>query len=140
RLLRVEPRLARLDVEFPPVPGAAQNLAAAYIRIFTRRGRHQKAAHLAFTQRAALVWAAITQRIKFAVDIEHANRTPADLHNLALARRKFLHRAHHMLRHNQPRAANPYSARAFSVMNLRWRSGSKLTGNARSGASKSQWG
>ena len=77
--------LARAHVEFPPVPGAAQNFAGAGVFVMARLMRLDQAGQDAFAHRPALVRAAVEQPVEFAVQVENRDRAAAHRHQLAPA-------------------------------------------------------
>src|SRR5581483_2246200 len=83
---RVEPGLARSDVEFPAMPRAAQDLTGPTIAVLAGYLGPEVAGQAASAQGAALVRAAISQREEFASDVEDSNRSSVYLDDLALAR------------------------------------------------------
>src|SRR5260370_39837984 len=85
--LRIEPGLAGAHIEFPAVPGAAQEFAdpRALIDSGLRRGQSRDAGGL--VERRAFVRATIEQREELAVDMEHDNVAAVDIDHLVAAAR-----------------------------------------------------
>src|SRR5207342_1084576 len=84
---RVEPRCPRADVEFPCVPGAAQDLARALVGVRARSVGGDCADLNAGAERTALVRAAVADGEVGAGDVEDANRATVDIDELAGAGR-----------------------------------------------------
>src|SRR5215472_9598623 len=76
---RITPGLAGAHVEFPAMPGAADDLAGPGIAVMTRSIRFYQSRLLAVKEAAAPVRAAIVEREKLAAQIEHHDRPPVHL-------------------------------------------------------------
>jgi hypothetical protein len=95
--------LAGAHVEFPAVPGAADDLAGPGIAVIARPiGFHQPSL-FAVKEAAAPMRAAIVEREKLAAQIEHHDRPPVHLRKLARAGRNVGDRGNHMLGHQSSR-------------------------------------
>ena len=81
----VEPGLAGADVEFPAVPGAADDLALAAVFVLAGGAGGDEAGELADAERAALVGAAVAEGEVFAAEVEDADGAPGDLDDFAPA-------------------------------------------------------
>src|SRR6478609_4093277 len=88
--LRVEPGLPGAHVEFPAVPGAAQQLAdpGALVDAGLRRGQPRHARRL--VERRAFVRTAVEQREELAVDMEHDDVAAIHANHLVAAGRDFI--------------------------------------------------
>src|SRR5262245_3922618 len=100
---RITPGLAGAHVEFPAMPGAADDLAGPGIAVMTRSIRFYQSRLLAVKEAAAPVRAAIVEREKLAAQIEHHDRPPVHLREPARAGRNVGDRGNHMLGHQSSR-------------------------------------
>src|SRR5262249_51134692 len=82
---RVEPRVARADVELPPVPRALEKTLRPD-GVLPGPVRLDAAEQVALAERPALVRAAVTEREVLAVDEEAPDLTPRHGHELVAAR------------------------------------------------------
>src|SRR5580704_9898973 len=87
--LRIEPGLAGAHVEFPAVPGAAQQLADAGALVDAGLRRRQPRHACRLVERRALVRAAVEQRKELAVDMKHDDVAAVDADHLVAAGRNF---------------------------------------------------
>src|SRR5437870_1466887 len=76
---RIAPGLAGADVELPAVPGTFHHLAGARITIFPGRPGFHEAGLDAVKKAAAAVRAAVGEREKFAIEVEHHDGAAAGL-------------------------------------------------------------
>src|SRR5262245_51211031 len=95
----IAPRLAGPDVEFPAVPGAADDLARAGVAIVAGPVRFHEPGLLALKQAAAAVRAAVVEGEELAAQIEHDDRAAIDLRELARAGRNVADCGDHVLGH-----------------------------------------
>src|SRR5258708_34960529 len=93
------PGLARLNVEFPAVPRAAQYFPAPCQAVFARPLRLEAAEHVTIAERRALMRAPIDQRVMFAIHIEHANLATGRIDDLLAAGRDLAHGSDDVTRH-----------------------------------------
>src|SRR5262245_2736457 len=107
----IAPRLAGADVEFPAVPGAADNLARAGIAIVAGPVRYHEPGLLALKQAAAAVRAAVVEGEELAAQIEHDDRAAIDLRELARAGRNVADRGDHVLFHTSRAGRAPWRCR-----------------------------
>src|SRR5215467_2368316 len=84
---RVDERLTCADVELPPMPGAAQDLAPPQIPVFTGRARHDEPAEHALTQRPTLMGTDVAQGEELPADIEYPYRAAFQRDDAATAGR-----------------------------------------------------
>jgi len=91
--------LTGADVEFPAVPGAADDLAEPCVFDLAGVGRLREPDQRSFAQRRALMRATIQQAEEFTLDVEHRDRTFIDGEKFAGARRQLIHRGDDMPSH-----------------------------------------
>ena len=103
--------MAGADIEFPAVPGAADDFAEPGIFDVAGIGRLREPDQRAFAQRRALMRAAVQQAEELALDVEDRDRALIDGEELARARRQLVHRGDDMSGHII--LASPYSFRAL---------------------------
>src|SRR5579871_376363 len=87
--LRVEPRLAVAHVEFPAMPGTAQQFPDARTMIDARFRRRQPRHARRLVQRRALMGASVEQRKELAIDMEHDDVAAVDADDLVATWRNF---------------------------------------------------
>ena len=85
-------RLAGADVEFPAVPGAAEDFAEPGVFDLAGIGGLREPDQRPFAQGRALMRAAVQQAEELAVDVEHRDRALVDGEEFARARRQLVHR------------------------------------------------
>src|SRR5947209_18785021 len=97
--LRVAIGLPGADVEFPAMPGTAQDLA--WPRIFDDAGIGglRQPDQRALAQRGALVRAAVQQAEELALDVEHRDRALVDGEEFSRPRWQLVHRGNNVSRH-----------------------------------------
>src|SRR5262245_22670735 len=95
----IAPRLAGADVEFPAVPGATDDLARTGVAIVAGSVRLHEPGLPTLKQAAAAVRASVVESEELAAQIEHDDRTPIDLRELARAGRNVADRGDHVLGH-----------------------------------------
>ena len=83
----IEPRLPGADVEFPAMPGTAQDFATPRDGVVAWSRRGDEPTQRADAEGAALVRATIAQGEELASNVEDADGTARDLDDLALTRR-----------------------------------------------------
>src|SRR5712671_716672 len=103
--------LAGADIEFPAVPGAADDFAWPGIFDLTGIGRLREPDQRPFAQRSTLMRAAVQQAEEFALDIEHRDRALIDGKEFARARRQLVDRSDDVTGH--------YDAKPYNVMTTR---------------------
>src|SRR5262249_35825593 len=79
----ITPGLAGADIEFPAMPGAAQQLPFAREAVLARLGRLGQTDDAPFAQRGTLVRAPVRERVERAVHVEAADLAPARRDKLA---------------------------------------------------------
>src|ERR1051326_4559745 len=100
---RVAPGLPGTHVEFPAVPGTAQDLAVAAVPIDPWLGGFDETDQSSLGKIAALMRAAVEQGEQFAVDVEDHDGAAVDIDQLTAAGRQLPRRRDHVLSH----AASP---------------------------------
>src|ERR1700733_12617889 len=100
-------RLTGADVEFPTVPGTADDLALAGIAVLAWLGRKDEARHGAFAKAAALMGTAIQHAEEFAIEIEDRDGSSFHGEELTATGRDIACRCENMPAH----APTPYTAR-----------------------------
>src|SRR5919201_2825946 len=85
---RVHERSARLDVELPAVPGAAEDAASASVLVAEVVDRQRRSRERPRAERAAAVGAAVVERVEAPVDVEDADAPSVELADHALAGRQ----------------------------------------------------
>src|SRR3954467_8525542 len=96
---RIAKTLAGANVEFPAMPGAANNLAGAGVVVLTRFVRFNQSGHQPLAHRAALVRASVEQPVEVTIKVEHRDLAPAHGDELPLPRWNFRNRGDDMLAH-----------------------------------------
>src|SRR5262245_16051244 len=99
---RIAPRLPRTDVEFPAVPGAANEFSGTRQTILPGHAGLRQADNRAAAQFGTLVRTSIGERKEFAGDIEEADLTYARASNLAADERDFAGAGYNLPAHCRP--------------------------------------
>src|SRR5262249_11526379 len=97
--LGLAPGLAGADVEFPAMPGAAQELAAPRIAVVAGHRRFDQRGDRALAEAAALMRAAVEQPVEFTLEVEDDDRAALHGDQLAGARRDLAEDGDDMARH-----------------------------------------
>src|SRR5262249_16747836 len=100
---RITPGLAGAHVEFPAMPGAADDLAGPGIAVMARSIRFHQSRLLAVKEAAPPVPATIVEPEKLAAHFEPPDPPPVPLGELAGAGRNVGDRGNHMLGHQSSR-------------------------------------
>src|SRR5580700_7020684 len=98
--VRVGNRMTCADVEFPAVPGAPQDLAAARVDVIAGFPRLDQAGDEAAAQAAALMRATVEQAEILAVEVENSDSAAAHRDALARPRRNLAGRCHNVTAHS----------------------------------------
>src|SRR6201992_3687256 len=91
--------LAGADVEFPAVPGAADDLAELGIFDLAGIGGLREPDQWALAQRRALMRAAVQQAKELALDVEDRDLPVIDGEEFSRPRRQLIHRGDNVTRH-----------------------------------------
>src|SRR5690348_6284481 len=99
KALRLAPGLAGTDIEFPAVPGTADDFAQTRIFYLAGIGRLREPDQRALTQGGTLMRAAVQETEEFTLDVEDRNRATLESEKFSRTRRQLADGSNDVTRH-----------------------------------------